>query len=121
MSAYTMNTVCQFETPFLQLIGGINSDFLLFQQVPGRQWFARYVSSQVIQFLAHHYKSTESYCCHLDISVGALAFASHFLHQGFCLACKAEARHMYCFSDGFVCGGVNFCRVFAFRSFSQKL
>ena len=38
----------------------------------------------------------------------------------FCLACKAEARHMYCFSSGFIVvgGGVNF---FVFRSFSQKL
>ena len=46
---------------------------------------------------------------------------------GFCLACEAEARHMYCFSGVDVVavvvvgGGVNFCRVFAFRSFSQKL
>ena len=38
-------------------------------------------------------------------------------NHGFCLACEAEARHMYCFSGG----GVNLCRVFAFRSFSQKL
>ena len=33
----------------------------------------------------------------------------------FCLACEAEARHMYCFS---VVGGVNFS---VFRSFSRKL
>ena len=37
----------------------------------------------------------------------------------YCLACKAEARHMYCFSG--VIDNVNFCQVFAFRSFSQKL
>ena len=38
----------------------------------------------------------------------------------FCLACEAEARHMYCFSGDVVVvgGGVNF---FVFRSFSQKL
>ena len=40
----------------------------------------------------------------------------------FCLACEAEARHMYCFSGSGVVdvggGGVNF---FGFRSFSQKL
>ena len=37
-----------------------------------------------------------------------------------CLACEAEARHMYCFSSVVVVGGgsVNF---FVFRSFSQKL
>ena len=44
----------------------------------------------------------------------------------FCFACAAEARHMYCFSGvvvvvGVVIGGVNFCRVFAFMSFSQKI
>ena len=44
--------------------------------------------------------------------------------DGFCLACEAEARHMYCFSGGVVVvvvirgGGVNF---FVFRSFSRKL
>ena len=27
-------------------------------------------------------------------------------NHGFCLACEAEARHMYCFSGG---SGVNFC------------
>ena len=33
----------------------------------------------------------------------------------FCHACKAEARHMYCFFGVVVVGGVcvNFCRVFA--------
>ena len=40
----------------------------------------------------------------------------------FCLACEAEARHMYCFFGVVVVvvvgGGVNF---FAFRSFSRKL
>ena len=41
----------------------------------------------------------------------------------FCLACEAEARHMYCFSGVVVVvvvggGGVNF---FVFRSFSRKL
>ena len=46
----------------------------------------------------------------------------------FCLACEAEARHMYCFSGGVVVvvvvvvgvgvGGVNFL---VFRSFSRKL
>ena len=40
----------------------------------------------------------------------------------FCLACQAEARHMYCFSGVVVVvvvgGGVNF---FAFRSFSRNL
>ena len=37
-----------------------------------------------------------------------------------CLACEAEARHMYCFSGVVVVdgGGVNF---FVFRSFSRKL
>ena len=35
----------------------------------------------------------------------------------FCLACEAEARHMYCFS-GVGGGGVNFL---VFRSFSRKL
>ena len=42
----------------------------------------------------------------------------------YCLACEAEARHMYCFSGVVVVSGgigVNFCRVFAFRSFSQGL
>ena len=37
--------------------------------------------------------------------------------QVLCLACKAEAIHMYCFSGGGVVGGggvgVNFCQVFA--------
>ena len=38
----------------------------------------------------------------------------------FCLACEAEARHMYCFSGVIVVvgGGVNFSM---FRSFSRKL
>ena len=42
----------------------------------------------------------------------------------FCLACEAEARHMYCFSGVVVVvvvgdvGGVN---LFVFRSFSRKL
>ena len=46
----------------------------------------------------------------------------------YCLACEAEARHMYCFSGvvvvvvvvvvGVGVGGVNF---FVFRSFSRKL
>ena len=38
----------------------------------------------------------------------------------FCLACEAEAIHMYCYSGvGVVVGGgVNF---FVFRSFSRKL
>ena len=40
-----------------------------------------------------------------------------FIH---CLRWEAEARHMYCFSGVIGCG-VNFCQVFAFRSFSQKL
>ena len=48
-----------------------------------------------------------------------LAFLSY------CLACEAEMRHMYCFSGVVlvvvVGGGVNFRRVFALRSFSQKL
>ena len=36
-----------------------------------------------------------------------------------CLACEAEARHMYCFSSVVVVVvGVNF---FVFRSFSRKL
>ena len=38
-----------------------------------------------------------------------------------CLACKAEARYMYCFSGVIVVvvvGGVNF---FVFRSFSRKV
>ena len=35
-----------------------------------------------------------------------------------CLACEAEARHMYCFSGGvIVVVGVNF---FVFRSFSSE-
>ena len=42
--------------------------------------------------------------------------------SAFCLACEAEARHMYCFSGGgvvlVVSGGLNF---FVFRSFSRKL
>ena len=53
-----------------------------------------------------------------------------YLHNVyFCLAFEAKAKHMYCFSgvhvvvvgsgDGGI--GVNFCRVFAFRSFSKKL
>ena len=32
-----------------------------------------------------------------------------------------QRRDMYCFSGVVVVVGVNFCRVFAFRSFSQKL
>ena len=40
----------------------------------------------------------------------------------FFLTCEAEARHMYCFSivmgGG---GGLNFCQVFVFRLFSQKI
>ena len=39
----------------------------------------------------------------------------------YCLACEAEARHMYCFSGVVVVavvGGVNF---YVFRSFSRKL
>ena len=38
--------------------------------------------------------------------------------------CEAEVRHMYCFSGVVIVStdcGINFCRVFAFRSFSQKL
>ena len=39
-----------------------------------------------------------------------------YLPTSFCLACEAEARHMYCFSGGD--SGVNF---FAFRSIFRKL
>ena len=48
----------------------------------------------------------------------------HIVRSRFCLACEAEARHMYCFSGVVVVvvvvvgGGVNF---FVFRSFSRKL
>ena len=43
---------------------------------------------------------------------------------GFRLACEAEERHMYRFFSVVVSigsGGVNFCQVFAFKSFCQKL
>ena len=46
--------------------------------------------------------------------LGILCFST-----GFCLACEAEARHMYCFSGCVVViVVVNF---FVFRSFSRKL
>ena len=39
------------------------------------------------------------------------------------ITCKVELRHICCFSGVILIGGsgVNFCWVFAFRSFSQKL
>ena len=54
----------------------------------------------------------------VGISLSALKTNDRF---NFCLPCEAEARHMYCFSGVNVVGGLNFCRVLAFRSFSQKL
>ena len=44
--------------------------------------------------------------------------------QIYCLPWEAEARYMYCFSSVVGVGGgvgVNFCPVFAFRSFSREL
>ena len=58
--------------------------------------------------------------------IGYFCTKAHRKHRfSFCLACEAEARHMYCFSGVVVVvvvvvggGGVNF---FVFRSFSRKL
>ena len=41
--------------------------------------------------------------------------------NNFCLACEAEARHMYCFSGVVVVGGGGGVNFFVFRSFSRKL
>ena len=68
------------------------------------------------------YKVTDINWCY-NPAGGKARHSSYY----FCFACKAEARHMYCFSGVVVVvavvivGGVNCCRVFAFRSFSQKL
>ena len=55
-------------------------------------------------------------------NTGHLSVCEHLQLKIFsnCLAWDAEARHMYCLS-GVGGGGVNFCQVFVFRSFSQKL
>ena len=76
----------------------------------------------IIKTLGSGFKCSTFDYCDPDISNNIIRKISNF----YCLACEAEARHMYCFSSVVVVvvvvvvsvGGVNF---FVFRSFSRKL
>ena len=77
-------------------------------------------------FCLVYVRSCVSACMGRDFS-GPLLLHLHLcmvfkiIWHSFCLAFEAEARHMYCFSGVGGSSGINFCQVFAFRSFSQKL
>ena len=61
---------------------------------------------------AHKYKNIKKFG----------SFKAQISLECYCLACEAEARHIYCFpGGGVVVGGGGSVNFFAFRSFSRKL